>query len=150
MPVKLERFIRVMTGGLVVSDNLVDVRDGKVIKALGELKAEIDRATDENIGEMLVPTAFGGIKLQVAAKDADRAKEVLAYHARDPESLCEKSDGNRIWKALLTGDGTADPSSLARSSRSVRSILSSTATSTSSTWCAQMTLGASGSASWSS
>src|SRR6478752_3056618 len=29
-----------------------------------------------------------------------RAKEVLAYHARDPESLCERSDGNRIWKAL--------------------------------------------------
>jgi AraC family transcriptional regulator of adaptative response / DNA-3-methyladenine glycosylase II len=36
-----------------------------------------------------------------------RAKEVLAYHARDPESLCEKSEGNKIWKALLTGDGAA-------------------------------------------
>jgi AraC family transcriptional regulator of adaptative response / DNA-3-methyladenine glycosylase II len=36
-----------------------------------------------------------------------RAKEVLAYHARDPESLCERSDGNRIWKALLTNDGPA-------------------------------------------
>ena len=36
-----------------------------------------------------------------------RAKEVLAYHARDPESLCEKSEGNRIWKALHTGDGPA-------------------------------------------
>jgi predicted RNA-binding Zn-ribbon protein involved in translation (DUF1610 family) len=35
-------------------------------------------ATDENIGEMLVPALFGGIKLQVASKDADRAKEVLA------------------------------------------------------------------------
>jgi AraC family transcriptional regulator of adaptative response / DNA-3-methyladenine glycosylase II len=34
-----------------------------------------------------------------------RAKEVLAYHARDPESLCERSEGNRIWKALLTRDG---------------------------------------------
>jgi AraC family transcriptional regulator of adaptative response / DNA-3-methyladenine glycosylase II len=38
---------------------------------------------------------------------AYRAKEVLAYHARDPESLCEKSEGGRIWKALLTGDGPA-------------------------------------------
>src|SRR6185312_9626703 len=36
-----------------------------------------------------------------------RAKEVLAYHARDPESLCEKSEGNRIWKALHTDDGPA-------------------------------------------
>ena len=36
-----------------------------------------------------------------------RAKEVLAYHARDPESLCEKSVDNRIWKALHTEDGPA-------------------------------------------
>lgn len=27
-----------------------------------------------------------------------RAKEVLAYHARDPESLCERSEDNRIGK----------------------------------------------------
>ncbi len=36
-----------------------------------------------------------------------RAAEVLAYHARDPEGLCERSEGNRIWKALLTPDGGA-------------------------------------------
>jgi hypothetical protein len=35
-------------------------------------------ATDENIGEMLTPLVFGGIKLQGAAKDAERAKEGLA------------------------------------------------------------------------
>ena len=29
-----------------------------------------------------------------------RAKEILAYHARDPEGLSERSEGNRIWKAL--------------------------------------------------
>ena len=34
-----------------------------------------------------------------------RTQEVLAYHARDPEGLCEKSEGNRIWKALYTPDG---------------------------------------------
>jgi AraC family transcriptional regulator of adaptative response / DNA-3-methyladenine glycosylase II len=34
-----------------------------------------------------------------------RAAEILAYHARDSESLCEKSEGNRIWKALQTADG---------------------------------------------
>jgi len=36
-----------------------------------------------------------------------RAKEILAYHARDPESLCEKSQDNKIWKALHTQDGPA-------------------------------------------
>ena len=30
-----------------------------------------------------------------------RATEILAYHARDPEGLTERSEGNRIWKALL-------------------------------------------------
>lgn len=34
-----------------------------------------------------------------------RAKEVLAYHARDPLAVSEKSEGNRIWKALHTDDG---------------------------------------------
>jgi AraC family transcriptional regulator of adaptative response / DNA-3-methyladenine glycosylase II len=34
-----------------------------------------------------------------------RAKEVLAYHARDPQGLCERSEGHRIWKALHTPDG---------------------------------------------
>ncbi|MBN9590388.1 MAG: hypothetical protein BGN85_08515 [Alphaproteobacteria bacterium 64-11] len=33
-----------------------------------------------------------------------RAREILAYHARDPEGLCEKSEGNVIWKALHTPD----------------------------------------------
>lgn len=32
---------------------------------------------------------------------------MLAYHARDPEGPCERSEGNRIWKALLTEDGPA-------------------------------------------
>jgi AraC family transcriptional regulator of adaptative response / DNA-3-methyladenine glycosylase II len=34
-----------------------------------------------------------------------RAKEILAYHARDPEGLTERSDGNKVWKALATEDG---------------------------------------------
>jgi AraC family transcriptional regulator, regulatory protein of adaptative response / DNA-3-methyladenine glycosylase II len=36
-----------------------------------------------------------------------RAKEILAYHARDPASLSERSEDNRIWKALSTPDGPA-------------------------------------------
>jgi len=34
-----------------------------------------------------------------------RAQEILAYHARDPESPCERVDGNRILKALRTPQG---------------------------------------------
>ena len=36
-----------------------------------------------------------------------RAKEILAYHARDPLAVSERSEGNRIWKALHTDDGPA-------------------------------------------
>jgi AraC family transcriptional regulator of adaptative response / DNA-3-methyladenine glycosylase II len=36
-----------------------------------------------------------------------RAKEILGYHARDPQGLSERSEGNRIWKALHTEDGPA-------------------------------------------
>lgn len=36
-----------------------------------------------------------------------RAKEILAYHARDPESVSERSEENRIWKALHTAEGPA-------------------------------------------
>src|SRR5262249_14485008 len=46
-----------------------------------------------------------GFLLQLPA--AYRAKEILAYHARDPAGLCEKSEGGKIWKALRTADGPA-------------------------------------------
>jgi AraC family transcriptional regulator of adaptative response / DNA-3-methyladenine glycosylase II len=36
-----------------------------------------------------------------------RAREILAYHARDPQSLSERSEGTRIWKALHTDDSPA-------------------------------------------
>jgi AraC family transcriptional regulator of adaptative response / DNA-3-methyladenine glycosylase II len=36
-----------------------------------------------------------------------RAKEILAYHARDPLSVSERSEGNRIWKALHSDEGPA-------------------------------------------
>ena len=36
-----------------------------------------------------------------------RAAEILGYHGRDPEGLAERSEGNRIWKALQTSDGPA-------------------------------------------
>jgi AraC family transcriptional regulator of adaptative response / DNA-3-methyladenine glycosylase II len=34
-----------------------------------------------------------------------RADEILAYHGRDPESRCERVDGRRLFKALLSADG---------------------------------------------
>ncbi|HEV2562783.1 MAG TPA: Ada metal-binding domain-containing protein [Rhizomicrobium sp.] len=36
-----------------------------------------------------------------------RAQEIIAYHDRDKESPCERVDGERIFKALLTPDGAA-------------------------------------------
>ena len=36
-----------------------------------------------------------------------RAKEILGYHAPRSRSVSEKSEGNRIWKALHTVDGPA-------------------------------------------
>jgi AraC family transcriptional regulator of adaptative response / DNA-3-methyladenine glycosylase II len=36
-----------------------------------------------------------------------RAQEILAYHGRDPESPCERVDGRRLFKALMTPDGPA-------------------------------------------
>ena len=46
-------------------------------------------ATDESMGSLLGPNLVGGIKLQVAAKDADRAKEVLA----ELETESQPADG---------------------------------------------------------
>jgi AraC family transcriptional regulator of adaptative response / DNA-3-methyladenine glycosylase II len=59
----------------------------------------------------MTPGAYRTLKgasvflLQLPA--AYRAQEVLAYHARDPQSSCEKVHGNRIFKALSTSDGAA-------------------------------------------
>jgi len=36
-----------------------------------------------------------------------RAEEILAYHGRDPESRCERVEGRKILKALMTQDGAA-------------------------------------------
>ena len=36
-----------------------------------------------------------------------KAKEILAYHGRDPQSPCERVDGFRICKALELGEGAA-------------------------------------------
>ena len=34
-----------------------------------------------------------------------RSAEIIAYHGRDPLAVSERSEGNRIWKALPTADG---------------------------------------------
>ncbi len=54
--------------------------------------------TDENIGEMLVPTAFGGIKVQVAPQDVDRANEVIATLKAESEPQTADADdsGDRV------------------------------------------------------
>jgi hypothetical protein len=55
MSVTLSRFVRVMSGGKVVSDKLLAVRDGKVTTALGQVAVQIKRVTDAGLdpGELL-------------------------------------------------------------------------------------------------
>lgn len=57
----------------------------------------------------MTPTTYRALgrarSFQISLPDGYRAGEVLAYHARDPEGLTERSEGNRIWKALPTADG---------------------------------------------
>jgi AraC family transcriptional regulator of adaptative response / DNA-3-methyladenine glycosylase II len=47
----------------------------------------------------------GGSVFLLQLPSGYRAKEILGYHARDPEGLTERSEGHKIWKALSTGDG---------------------------------------------
>jgi AraC family transcriptional regulator of adaptative response / DNA-3-methyladenine glycosylase II len=61
----------------------------------------------EFLDEMrMTPAAYRSLgraqSFQIALPAGYRAGEVLAYHARDPEGLTERSEGNRIWKALPT------------------------------------------------
>ena len=49
----------------------------------------------------------GGQVFLIQLPTGYRSKEILAYHARDPEGLAERSEGGKIWKALATPDGPA-------------------------------------------
>jgi len=57
----------------------------------------------------MTPAAYRALgrsqSFQIPLPPGYRALEVLAYHARDPEGLTERSEGNRIWKALTSADG---------------------------------------------
>jgi len=64
----------------------------------------------EFVSEMrLTPAAYRALgrssSFQISLPQGYRPGEVLAYHARDPEGLTERSSGNQIWKALTTADG---------------------------------------------
>lgn len=58
-----------------------------------------------SLGDYRALNASPGFSLVLPA--GYRADEILAYHARDPQSQSERSEGNRIWKALATPDGAA-------------------------------------------
>ena len=57
----------------------------------------------------MTPGAYRGLNgasvflLQLPA--GYRAQEILAYHARDPESSCERVEGSTVFKGLMTPDG---------------------------------------------
>jgi AraC family transcriptional regulator of adaptative response / DNA-3-methyladenine glycosylase II len=57
----------------------------------------------------MTPVAYRALgraqSFQIPLPAGYRAGEVLAYHARDPEGMTERSEGNQIWKALPTADG---------------------------------------------
>jgi AraC family transcriptional regulator of adaptative response / DNA-3-methyladenine glycosylase II len=57
----------------------------------------------------MTPGAYRALKnasvFLLALPPGYRAAEVLAYYARDAESPCERSEGHRIWKALLIDEG---------------------------------------------
>ena len=59
----------------------------------------------------MTPGAYRGLNgasvFLLQLPEGYRAREVLAYHARDPASPCERVDGSRIFKALVTEDGSA-------------------------------------------
>ena len=48
-----------------------------------------------------------GQGFRIALPEDYRAVEILAYHGRDADGLSERTEGNRIFKALATPDGPA-------------------------------------------
>jgi len=103
------------------------LRRMRVKRAAGELLAGRDKVAEigfgagfesesvfhrQFLGQMrMTPGAYRALDgaqvfmLQLPA--GYRAKEILGYHARDPQSVSERSEANRIWKALHTEDGPA-------------------------------------------
>ncbi|MBS0422650.1 MAG: helix-turn-helix domain-containing protein [Proteobacteria bacterium] len=84
-------------------------------RKLAEIAADAGFANEsefeaEFVHEMrLTPAAYRALgrstTFQIPLPKGYRPGEVLAYHARDPEGLTERSAGNQIWKALTTADG---------------------------------------------
>jgi AraC family transcriptional regulator of adaptative response / DNA-3-methyladenine glycosylase II len=103
------------------------LRRMRVKRAAGELLAGRDKVAEigfgagfesesvfhrQFLGQMrMTPGAYraldGAQVFMLQLPSGYRAKEILGYHARDPQSVSERSEGNRIWKALHTEDGPA-------------------------------------------
>ncbi|HLY55134.1 MAG TPA: hypothetical protein VKS60_06235 [Stellaceae bacterium] len=79
MPVPLSRFVRVMSGGLVVTDELVRVRTEKTQQALDDLQGEIDR---------LAAAGLSDADLTKEHADLDKAKRD-AVGQRNNKAKCE-------------------------------------------------------------
>jgi AraC family transcriptional regulator of adaptative response / DNA-3-methyladenine glycosylase II len=88
------------------------LRSARKIPAVGSDSGYENQADFEAefLHEMrMTPAAYRALDwsrgFQLLLPDGYRPPEVLAYHARDPEGLTERSEGNHIWKALATPDG---------------------------------------------
>ncbi len=110
MPVKLSRFVRVMSGGRIVTDELVGVRDAKAGAALDELQAQIDRLTAAGLRipaledeHRDLSTARADALTQNGNVDKCAALEAVKFDARDAVTDARP----KVDTALVTAGGKA-------------------------------------------
>ena len=100
---KRERVRSACRALLLTEDRVVDVGFSAGFESESAFHRQFLAAT------RMTPGAYRGLNgasvflLQLPA--GYRAREILAYHARDPASPCERVDGSTIFKALMTEDG---------------------------------------------
>lgn len=111
MPVKLSRFVRVMSGGRIVTDELVGVREAKVNDALDLVQAEIDRL---GAAGLRIPALSDRLRTLTADRDAAlragsnkevcEALEDVKFDARD----AARDAATEVDAALLVAQAKAD------------------------------------------
>jgi len=98
-----ERVVRASAALLAGDDKVLDIGYGAGFESESVFHRQFLAHT------RMTPGAYralrGGSVFLIQLSAGYRAREVLAYHARDPEGLTERSEGGKIWKALRTMDG---------------------------------------------
>src|SRR5580704_5259010 len=98
-----ERVARAATALLTGDDKVVDIGFAAGFESESVFHRQFLAHT------RMTPGAYralrGGQVFLIQLPAGYRSREILAYHARDPEGLTERSEGGKIWKALATPDG---------------------------------------------